>query len=290
MARDPQPLRVVLFALTGFGNPVLTSCVKDSRVRVEAVFTIKYKTPLPYYDEVHLDELCEQYGITCYGGVKIASGDGLTLLNTLSPDLILVATFKQILTPDVLQIPRLGVVNFHPSLLPKYRGPCPSNAALWHGEVSTGVTAHYVTEGIDEGNILLQRSVPIDEGEIDGRLRQKLARLSGDMTPEIITMFADFHAPSGVPQDHQQATFAPKPTIEDGYLESASDIQTIERKMRAFNPLPGTSILLRQQRVEVTHYERLPGGQANGIYEHEHYIDWYKNFEAIRLFKHEDNR
>ncbi|GAB4544512.1 MAG: hypothetical protein Kow0063_38240 [Anaerolineae bacterium] len=287
MARNDR-LNVVLFALTGFGNTTLEALLKDARVNMEAVFTVRYDRPFPYYRERQLIELCDERGVRCYYGVKVGSEEGIQLLHKHSPDLIIVATFKQILTQNVLSLPPLGVVNFHPSLLPRYRGPCPTNAALYHDEKVTGVTAHYVTEKLDEGNMLLQRSMVIDEADNDGRLRQKLARLTGEMIPELIGMFAGFTRPAGTPQDHSQASFAPKPTQEDGYLELASDIDTVRRKMRAFNPLPGTSILVGGKRVAVDRFELLQDDRPDGVYNGGHAIDLVIDSLAIRLSKKPD--
>ncbi len=285
--QNQRKLRIILFALPGFGNPVLASLMKDDRVDVVAVFTVKYKTPFPYYKEKQLNVVCEDYGIPCYYGIKVTSVEGLNLIHSLSPDLILVATFKQILKQNVLDIPQLGVVNFHPSLLPKYRGPCPTNAALFHGEKYTGVTAHFVTSGIDDGDILLQKIVTIEETWVDSELRHKLADLSGDMVPDLIDLFINFERPSGKPQDHEKASSAPKPIVEAGYLESAPDIEMIQRQIRAFNPIPGTSVLVGERRIFVDRFERVSIDQDDGVFECQDYIDLVIRSEAIRLFKRE---
>ena len=305
MARSDK-LDIVLFALTGFGNPVLEALLKDARVNVAAVFTVKYDNPFPYYEEQQLYALCEERRVTCYSGVKLSSDKGTALLQKHSPDLIIVATFKQILAQNVLSLPQLGVVNLHPSLLPRYRGPCPTNAALFNDEAVTGVTAHYVIEKVDEGNILFQRSIAIGEVDNDGQLRQKLANLAGEMIPELIGMFAGFTKPASAPQDHSLATLAPKPTVEDGYLELATDplppspfplrgrsrIDLIRRKMRAFNPLPGTSILVKDwnvpeggRRVAVDRFALFQDSRADGLYENDNSIDLIIDSQAIRLHK-----
>jgi methionyl-tRNA formyltransferase len=278
-------LNVVLFALTGFGNTVLEALLRDARVNVTAVFTDKYDQPFPYYHERQLLELCQERRLTSYPGVKVRSREGLALLSQYSPDLIIVATFKQILAQNVLNLPRLGTVNLHPSLLPRYRGPCPTQAALLHDEAVAGVTAHYVTEQLDEGNILLQRSIAIEETDNDGQLRQKLARLAGEMVPELIGLFAGFASPAGIPQDHSLATPAPRPAIEEGYLELAADIPTIRRQVRAFNPLPGTSILVGGRRIVVDRFELLRDDRADGLYENDSSIDVIIASQLIRLYK-----
>jgi methionyl-tRNA formyltransferase len=282
---DHAKLKVVLFALTGFGNSVLDALFKDKRVTVQAVFTVKYDQPFPYYAERQLIEECAERSVICHHGVKVNSEDGVSLLQAYSPDLILVATFKQIIGANILSLPKLGVINFHPSLLPKYRGPCPTNAALLNDDRVAGVTVHFITEKVDEGNILLQRSVPVNEMDNDGLLRRKLAELSGAMVPEVIGMFAGFDKPEGVLQDHRLATLAPRPSVEDGYLESVMDIRTIRNKVRAFNPLPGTSFLVGGDRVIIDNFELIRADRPNGIYNQGDTIDVILNSEAIRLFK-----
>lgn len=278
-------LKVILFALPGFGNPVLNALLQDHRVQMEAVFTVKYDQPFPYYPERQLTDVCYEQGITCYAGVNVSSPVGLECLTKHAPDLILVATFKQILKAPVLQLPKLGVVNFHPSLLPRYRGPCPTNAVIANGETSTGVTVHFVTEQLDAGNVLLQRSIHIPDSFYDGQLRQKLAQLSGEMVPEVVALFADHRRPEGSPQDHQWATFAPKPTTEDGYLDWTDDINAISRKLRALNPIPGTSILIGDKRVWVDRFEVFGDSREHGLYADDNFIDLVRNNRAIRLFK-----
>ena len=283
-----KQINVVLFALTGFGNTVLEALLEDVRVRVTGVLTVRYDNPFPYYPEKQLLELCEERRVPCYHGVKVNSEEGIGLLRQLSPDLILVATFKQILKETVLRLPSLGVVNFHPSLLPRYRGPCPTNAALVNDEKVTGVTVHSMTEKLDDGDILLQRSIAVGESDNDGHLRKKLAILSGEMVREVIDKFAGFTRPTGTAQNNDLVSLAPKPTVEDGYIELAPDIASVRRKMRAFNPLPGTSILVGNKRVTVDRFELLQDTRRDGLYRNHDSIDLIIGSQAIRLYERPD--
>lgn len=284
---ETRKIKVVLFSLTGFGNTVLKALIKDDRVQVEAVFTYKYENPCPYYEERQLMDVCTENGVPCYHGISVGSETGIALLRKHSPDLILVATFKQILKENVLSLPSLGTVNFHPSLLPQYRGPCPSHAALLHSEQVTGITVHYVTEEVDQGNILLQRSIKINEEDNDGRLRQRLANLAGEMVPDVIGMFAGFTKPDGEPQRTDFSSYAPRPTIEDGYLELAKDVDEVRRRVLAFNPLPGTSILIGDRRITVDRAEFFETEWADGdrVVENENAVELTINSRSIRLMK-----
>jgi methionyl-tRNA formyltransferase len=278
-------LNVVLFALPGVGNTVLEALLSDIRVNVRAVFTVKYDQPFPYYKERQLTDLCHERGVSCYHGIMVSSDEGIKLLCQHSPDLIVVATFKQILKVNVLKVPVLGVINFHLSLLPRYRGPCPTNAVLYCDENTTGMTIHYVSEKVDEGNILLQKSIVISDVKDDGELRKRMALLAGELTPEVIGLFADYSKPVGSPQNHNFASYAPKPVPEDGYLELATNIDTIRRKMKAYNPMPGTSILIEDERVVIDRYELIQDHREDGVYDNGDSVDLILNSQAIRLFK-----
>ena len=280
-----RQLNIVLCGLTGFGNTVLKALLKDSRVAVQACFTVKYANPFPYYPEEQLIDLCDKLRVQCHDNMKVSTGEGWERLRSLSPDLILVATFNQILTRNVLELPPLGVVNVHPSLLPKLRGACPTNAAILKGETTTGLTAHYMGEELDTGDLLLQRVVPIGREEYDGELRAKLARLAGDMVPPLLDLFAGFTKPKGTPQDNTRATRAPKPLPEEGFLETETDPDRLARKIRALNPIPGTSILLRGERIPVQRYEWLLKQSPAGVRVENGWVDLALGGHAIRLFR-----
>lgn len=247
----PPPLNVVLLALTGFGNPVLEALLGDRRVRLSAVFTHRYDGPFPYYTELPLPDLCVARGVPCHHDIRVGSEAGLAVLRALAPDVIVVSTFKDILRAPVLAIPALGAVNLHPSLLPRHRGPCPTQAALLADDRISGVSAHVVTPGLDEGDILLQRAVSIEDVPDDGALRQRLASLAGTMVPELIGLWEGGARLSGRPQDPRLATAAPRPAAEDGFLERLPTADAVRRAVRALNPVPGTSIAVDGQRVAV---------------------------------------
>lgn len=278
-----RPLTVVLFGLTGFGNTVLEALLAEDRVRVAAVFTHRYDGPFPYYDERSLIELCLERGVVCHHDVKVRSAEGLRRLREARPDLVLVATFREILDAGVLAVPPLGVVNLHPSLLPRHRGPCPTNAALLSGDDVSGVTAHYVTEALDEGDVLLQKRISIADVADDGELRQRLAGLAGDMVPELLARWRSGERPVGTPQDPRFATYAARPLPEDGFLERAVSAEAICRRVRGLNPLPGTSLDRSGTRVFVDRCVRLAGSCVDPAKQDEA-IDVVIGSEAVRLF------
>lgn len=136
-------------------------------------------------------------------------------LKELKPDLIVVSIFSQILKKGIINIPTMGCINVHPSLLPKYRGPNPYFWVLHNKEKETGVTIHYVNEGIDSGNIIASRVMPVTTADTEYSLRRKTAKIAPHFLLEIIKMFEEGRV-SSLPQDNSAATYFPEPPKEMG--------------------------------------------------------------------------
>ena len=157
-------------------------------------------------------------------------------------DLMVVCDFGQILSSQTLATARLGGVNLHGSLLPKYRGAAPVNWAVYHGETETGVTVIHMTPALDAGPCLVQRSVPIGPEETAEQLEPRLATLGVDAVMEALTMLAswDGQSPIGTVQDAAVATKAPRLTKRDGQVDWSRTARQIADQIRAFKPWPGT--------------------------------------------------
>jgi methionyl-tRNA formyltransferase len=149
----------------------------------------------------------------------------------------------------------------------------------------TGVTAHYVTEEVDRGDILLQRAIEIGDDENDGQLRRRLAAVAAGMIPELISMFAAHQRPRGQPQGDRTASQAPRPSADEGRLHPNMGVDLIRRKMRALNPLPGTSIEVGGRWVAVSRFALRPDSRGAGIYDSAGAVDVVADTGAIRLFK-----
>jgi methionyl-tRNA formyltransferase len=160
------------------------------------------------------------------------------------PDLILVSTFNQILPKAVITIPRFGVVNFHPSLLPKYRGETPTVSALMNGEEETGVTAHFIEdEKIDSGRIIAQEKMKIEPSDNDGILRRNLATISEKVLTDSLNLVLKFPRQKFPKQDEQEATYYQKLTLKDAEINLNDSFKDILRKIRAMSPYPGAYLV-----------------------------------------------
>src|SRR6266542_2258875 len=159
-------------------------------------------------------------------------------IRTLEPDVIVVVAYGQILPRTVLEIPKIACLNLHASLVPRWRGAAPIQAAIAAGDRETGITVMYMDEGLDTGDILLQRTVDILPNDTGGSLHDRLARVAPEALRGSLELLAKASA-SRIPQDNAFATYAPKLKREDGRIDWSDPAEAIERKIRAFDPWPG---------------------------------------------------
>ena len=170
---------------------------------------------------------------------RVKDRQAIEEIRALQPDAIVVMAYGQILPRSVLEIPRIACLNLHSSLLPRWRGAAPIQAAIAAGDSETGITVIYMAEGLDTGDILLQRRIDISPTDTGGALHDRLAQVAPDALHEALQMLAKDNAPR-IPQDNALATYAPKLTRDDGKIDWSEPAEVIERKIRAFNPWPGT--------------------------------------------------
>ncbi len=170
--------------------------------------------------------------------LRIKDQQAIEDIGVLKPDVIVVMAYGQILPRDVLEIPKIACLNLHASLLPRWRGAAPIQAAIAGGDPETGITVMHMDEGLDTGDILLQRTIDIRSNDTGGSLHERLAQIAPDALLHSLRLFADGSAPR-IPQDNSLATYAPKLKREDGRIDWSEPADAIERKIRAFNPWPG---------------------------------------------------
>jgi methionyl-tRNA formyltransferase len=169
---------------------------------------------------------------------RLSEPDAFQQLQLWAPELIVVAAFGQILRPAVLDLPKYGCVNVHGSLLPRWRGSAPIQAAILNGDAETGITIMRMDPGIDTGQILSQKSVQISSESTTGSLAVILSELGADLLMDtLIPYLSGELVPQ--PQDDAQATYAPMIKKADGLLDFSQLADQLERKVRAFNPWPG---------------------------------------------------
>jgi methionyl-tRNA formyltransferase len=169
---------------------------------------------------------------------RIKDRQAIEEIRKLKPDVIVVMAYGQILPRGVLEIPKVACLNLHASLLPRWRGAAPIQAAVAAGDRETGITVMYMDEGLDTGDILLQRTIDILPGDTGGSLHDRLAEIASAALFESLEMLAQAAAPR-TPQNNTCATYAPKLKREDGRIDWSEPAEVIERRIRAFDPWPG---------------------------------------------------
>ena len=195
-------------------------------------------------------------------------------LKLLEPDLIILASYGQIIPKNILDIPRLGAINVHPSLLPKYRGASPVQAAILNGDKETGATIYQMDEKMDHGPILIKDTFPLRGDETTDRLKEELADFGAGLLLEILPIIEKEEA-NALPQSEEQATYAKILKKEDGHIDWKKPAVEIERQIRAFHPWPasftfwkkdGTNMLrlkvVRAEAKDLPNDQNYPFGKA----------------------------
>ena len=186
-------------------------------------------------------QLALQLGLPVFQPERLRRPEALTQLEAWAPDLIVVAAFGQILRQNVLDLPRFGCINVHGSLLPRWRGAAPVQAALLHGDKHTGATIMKMDSGIDTGAVLAQHEVEIRPEDNTGTLFPRIAAAGADL---LISTLAEYLSGDlqPIPQDESQATYAPMIKKEEGLLDFTQPAQILVNHVRAFNPWPGAAM------------------------------------------------
>ena len=153
-------------------------------------------------------ELALDHGIPVFQPVKMRDGTALRMLKSLDPDLVVVVAYGRILPDDLLEVPPLGTINVHGSLLPKYRGAAPIQWSVLNGEETTGVSTMYLASEMDAGDVILTDETEIGLYETSGELYERLSRMGADLLVKTLEMIEKGTAPR-IPQDHSKATYAP---------------------------------------------------------------------------------
>jgi len=181
---------------------------------------------------------------------RIKDPNTIEEIRAQTPDVIVVIAYGQILPRDVLEIPKIACLNLHASLLPRWRGAAPIQAAIAVGDQRTGITVMYMDEGLDTGDILLQRPGDILPDDTGGALHDRLAQIAPEALLESLRLLAMGIAPR-TPQDNTLATYAPKLKREHGKINWSESAEVIERKIRGFNPWPGAFTQIGGQNLKV---------------------------------------
>lgn len=195
-------------------------------------------------------EAALKHDLTVYQPVKVREPEFLETIRELKPELIVVAAFGQLLPKELLDIPPYGCINVHASLLPKYRGAAPIQAAILNGEEESGVTIMYMDVKLDTGDMILKESIPLAKDETGGSLHDKLAELGAKLLVKVLEQLQDGTA-ERIPQEDSQATYVKMLDKEMGNIDFTKPALNIERMIRGLNPWPSAYTKLNDKTLKL---------------------------------------
>ena len=256
-------MRLIFMGSPKFAIPSMERLL-ESKHKIEAVVTQPAKpagrgqklTPTP------VKELALKAGLPVFEPEKLKGTDFHETMAGFKPDALAVVAYGKILRPDVLHVPRLGSVNVHASLLPKYRGAAPVQWAIIRGERKTGVTVMKLDEGMDTGDILESAELEILEDDDAESLSNALAVMGADLLIQVLDRAEERDAIAGRPQDDSQASYAPMLKKEDGHIDWSRRCEDILCHVRGASPWPGAFSFLGDKTLGVRRAERLAPHEA----------------------------
>ncbi len=241
-------MRILMMGTGGFAVPTFQSLLQSEH----EVLALVTRPPRPIHGRRAqrvapnpMRQVADEHGLRVLLPESINADDAIKQIDEFNADLHVVCDYGQILSKAALASARLGGINLHASLLPRYRGAAPINWALYHGEKETGVTVIHMTPRLDAGPSLLQRCTPIAPQEDAVELEERLAALGLDAVQASLSLLAQWDgvSPIGEKQDPKLATKAPRLKKADGAVDWSRSAQQIYDQVRAMKPWPGTFTL-----------------------------------------------
>lgn len=229
-------MRLIFMGTPAAAVPTLKRCIEDGH-QVVAVWT-QPDRPAGRGNKLHaspIKEFALENDLTIHQPLKIKTEEARELFESYRADLAVVVAYGRILPSAFLRAPRMGCINVHFSLLPKYRGAAPVNWAIVAGERETGVTTMRMDEGLDTGDILLQRATKIGEDETALQVLERLAHTGAELLSETLKRIDEIEPRK---QNNEEATFAPVMKREDGLIDWHKSATEIKNRVRGFQPFP----------------------------------------------------
>ena len=258
---------IVFMGTPEFAVPCLERLVSDGH-NVKGVFTQpdKPKNRGMVMQFPPVKECAVKYNIPVFQPQKMRDGTALEILKELNPELIIVVAYGKILPEEILNFPKYGCVNMHASLLPRYRGAAPIQWCVINGEKESGVTAMQMDAGLDTGDMLLTKTVIIDENMTAGELHDKLSVLGADVMSETINKIISGTL-NPVKQDDSLSNYAPMLSKELCPIDWSLSAQVVHNKVRGLSPWPVATTEINGKKVKI-HKTELLGktkGQAGQV-------------------------
>jgi len=247
-----MPLTMAFCGTPSFALPSLRRLIVEPDFQIKAVIT-QPDRPRGRGGQIFsspVKDAAIAAGLHVYQPEKIRSDSAHDFFRKLQPDVVVIIAYGQIIPESLIVIPRLGWINLHGSLLPKYRGAAPIQWAIVNGETRTGVTTMQIDRGLDTGPLLLQTELEIGAGETAPELAVRLAEAGAGLIVDTLQNLAAGKV-TGTPQDGSQATFAPVLRKEDGRIDWTQTADQIYNRIRGLDPWPGAFTMFRGQTCQI---------------------------------------
>jgi methionyl-tRNA formyltransferase len=246
-------LRIVFCGTPEFAVPSLRRLAERPEFSIEAVITQpdRPRGRGQHVSNSTVKEAALEIGLHVYQPETIKSESSQDFLKRIAPDAVVIIAYGQIIPARLLTIPRLGWVNLHASLLPRYRGAAPIHWAIANGETITGLTTMQIDVGMDTGPTLLRREVKIGPDETSPELAARMSAIGAELIAESLLRF-DRGEISPAPQEAKNTSYAPILKKEDGRIDWGHTSQQIYNRMRAFTPWPGAYSSFRGQMCQLS--------------------------------------
>jgi methionyl-tRNA formyltransferase len=254
---------IIFMGTADFGGPVLEKLAENRENKI-AVITQPDRPkgrgrkilPTPI-KKIALDK-----GLEVFQPENINDEESIKRMEEFNPDIILVVAYGQILSSHILNIPKIGCINIHGSLLPKYRGAAPINQAIINGEKETGITFMFMKEKVDAGEIIFQEMIDFLPDETCGELYYRLSDLSASILPKLLEKIKSGKI-ERISQDNKLATFARKMNKEDGEIDWSDKGKKVYNLIRGTIPFPGAFTYYQGRKLKITRARFLSDYQDN---------------------------
>ena len=241
-------IKTVFMGTPEFAVPILDTLIKNTEVVLVVTQPDKYVGRKKVLTYSPIKNLALEHNIPVFQPVRIKVD--YETIKEYHPDLIVTCAYGQIVPKEVLDIPRLGCINVHASLLPKYRGGAPIHHAIMNGETKSGITIMYMDIGMDTGDMIVKKEIPIEDSDTLGSLSDKLSKLGASLLEEVLPSIIN-GTNTRESQNNAEGTYAHIIKREDEHLDFQGTALEVDRKVRALNPEPYANMLLNKEEVKV---------------------------------------
>ena len=252
-------MNVVFMGTPEFAVPTLEALVKEHNVSAVVTQPDKPKGRGKKMMFSAVKEKALEYGLTVYQPEKVKDSDFVQVLKELAPDIMVVVAFGQILSEEILNIPKYGCINVHGSLLPEYRGAAPIQWSIIHGREYGGVTTMYMAKGLDSGDMILKAQEKIRDDDTYGSLYDRLSVIGADLLIKTLELIESGEA-QRTPQNDAEATTAPMITREMERINWNDRADNIVNLIKGLNPQPVAHTLLKGEKLKIWFAEKEGNG------------------------------